>query len=395
MPNYLPFDPNPRRPSKLPPPKSIDSQFHVLGPVEKYPIRAGRGLPDADRRPGKRRCASTRRSASSAASSCRPRPMAPIIPWCSTASPRWGRTIAPAPTRSSLPKPMTPILPSCMPQACAARASVSARSLARCCRTRISTRAIARIRELGWYAKFQPEKDGIVAISTRSETLNVPVLIDHMGRPDPARGKDDPNLRAMLDLLAKGNFWVMLSLGEKTSKAGPPWDDVDPDRARLYRGRARPLRLGQRLAASGLGRAAAQRRRFAGAAVSLCARRGGAAEDPGDQSGEAIWLSGLMGAGGSNEPPRASAVDRIDATRARRRSPGARVKQASLPNFAILSAPDGSTLSAADLRWHAANGDERFLNDRCDRERPRFPSRRIFPPAFVPLGRVFGALAGR
>jgi predicted TIM-barrel fold metal-dependent hydrolase len=41
MPTYLPFDPNPRRPSKLPPPKSIDSQFHVLGPLDKYPVRPG------------------------------------------------------------------------------------------------------------------------------------------------------------------------------------------------------------------------------------------------------------------------------------------------------------------------------------------------------------------
>ena len=61
----------------------------------------------------------------------------------------------------------------------------------------------------------------------------MPVLIDHMGRPDPLRGKDDPNLRAVLDLLSKGGCWVMLSLGEKTSKAGPPWDDVIPI-ARAY-----------------------------------------------------------------------------------------------------------------------------------------------------------------
>lgn len=41
MPDYLPFDPNPRRPSVLPPPKTCDSQFHVLGPLNKYPIRPG------------------------------------------------------------------------------------------------------------------------------------------------------------------------------------------------------------------------------------------------------------------------------------------------------------------------------------------------------------------
>jgi 2-pyrone-4,6-dicarboxylate lactonase len=94
-------------------------------------------------------------------------------------------------------------------------------------------RAIARIRELGWYAKIQPEKDGIVSSVAKYESLDVPVLIDHMARPDPARGNDDPNLQKMLELLSKGNFWVMLSLGEKTSKAGPPWDDVIPI-ARAY-----------------------------------------------------------------------------------------------------------------------------------------------------------------
>ena len=41
MQNYLSFDPKPRRPTKPPPAKSCDSQFHVLGPLEKYPVRAG------------------------------------------------------------------------------------------------------------------------------------------------------------------------------------------------------------------------------------------------------------------------------------------------------------------------------------------------------------------
>ena len=41
MPTYLPFDPNPRRPSRLAPKGTIDSQFHVLGPIEKYPERPG------------------------------------------------------------------------------------------------------------------------------------------------------------------------------------------------------------------------------------------------------------------------------------------------------------------------------------------------------------------
>lgn len=38
---YLPFDPNPRRPKRLPPRNSCDSQFHVLGPADRYPVRPG------------------------------------------------------------------------------------------------------------------------------------------------------------------------------------------------------------------------------------------------------------------------------------------------------------------------------------------------------------------
>ena len=41
MPAYLPFDPNPRVPAVTLPPLACDSQFHVFGPPEKYPVRPG------------------------------------------------------------------------------------------------------------------------------------------------------------------------------------------------------------------------------------------------------------------------------------------------------------------------------------------------------------------
>jgi predicted TIM-barrel fold metal-dependent hydrolase len=90
-------------------------------------------------------------------------------------------------------------------------------------------RAVARIRELGWYMKVQPEQTGIVESASWFEDLDIPILIDHMGRPDAALGPDrDPNIAKLQQLLARGNFWVMLSLGEKISQAGAPYDDVVP-----------------------------------------------------------------------------------------------------------------------------------------------------------------------
>jgi len=89
-------------------------------------------------------------------------------------------------------------------------------------------RAIGRIRELGWYVKIQPEQEGIMDNVHVYENLEVPVLIDHMARANPLAGGNDPSLRKMVELLGKGNFWVMFSLPEKVSKAGAPWDDLHP-----------------------------------------------------------------------------------------------------------------------------------------------------------------------
>jgi 2-pyrone-4,6-dicarboxylate lactonase len=232
MPNYFPFDPNPRRPSKLPPPKSIDSQFHVLGPLEKYPIRAGAAYqmpsatPEAALRVHKalgiERGIIVQTTTYGADHSV-------VLDGLAAMGPNY-RACANALVFAERDDAYLAKLDA----AGVGGARFSFRKeLGAVLSDKDFERAIARIRELGWYAKFQPEKDGIAVNLDKIRSLDVPVLIDHMGRPDPLRGKDDPNLRAVLDLLAKGNFWVMLSLGEKTSKAGPPWDDVIPI-ARAY-----------------------------------------------------------------------------------------------------------------------------------------------------------------
>ena len=41
MASYFPFDPNPRVPAVTLPPLACNSQFHVFGPRERYPVRPG------------------------------------------------------------------------------------------------------------------------------------------------------------------------------------------------------------------------------------------------------------------------------------------------------------------------------------------------------------------
>jgi 2-pyrone-4,6-dicarboxylate lactonase len=86
-------------------------------------------------------------------------------------------------------------------------------------------RDLAKIRELGWYAKVQPDYHAPLESLAPFEDLDLPVVIDHLGRAGSA---DGPVAAKMVELLERGNFWLLLSNAYKQSKAGKPWDDVAP-----------------------------------------------------------------------------------------------------------------------------------------------------------------------
>jgi 2-pyrone-4,6-dicarboxylate lactonase len=226
MTKYFPFDPNPRRPGRPPPPQSCDSQFHVLGPTDQYPPRPGAAYE------------------------------MPSATWEAALKMHRAlgieRGIIVQPTTYGADHQVTldglaALGPSY--KACANAVVLSERDDAYIAKlhdagvrgarfTRAGLglalspaafgKAVARVRELGWYVKIQPEPDGILEQAPLFEKLELPVLIDHMGRANPAAGAQDPSRSKLVELLKRGNFWVMLSLGEKISRAGPPWDDVIP-----------------------------------------------------------------------------------------------------------------------------------------------------------------------
>ena len=236
MPNYLPFDPAPRAPRRLPPPLSCDSQFHVFGPPDIYPVRPGAAyeMPSATWQVAQRLHATLgiQRGvivqattygadhkvvldalAGLNAGGATPRYLAcanaavliegddAYLDRLHTAGVRGARF-----TRGGL------------------GISFSAEQI---------QRALARVRELGWYVKLQPEPDGIVEQLKAFDGLDVPLLLDHMGRANPALGDVDPSLQMIIERLRNGNVWVMLSLSEKLSRTGFPWDDVVPLARRL------------------------------------------------------------------------------------------------------------------------------------------------------------------
>lgn len=235
MPDYLPFDPHPRAPVPPPPAQSCDSQFHVFGPREQYPVQpnAAYEMPNATWQVAKKLHATlgidrgvivqaTTYGADhtvvldalaglNASGGCRYRA-------CANAAVLIERDDA------YLHK---------LHDAGVRGARFTRGGLGISLSAVEQARAFARVKEMGWYVKVQPEPKGIAAQLATFESLDVPVLLDHMGRADPSRGDADPSLVRMLELFERGNFWVMLSLSEKISKAGPPWDDVVPLAKRL------------------------------------------------------------------------------------------------------------------------------------------------------------------
>jgi len=89
-------------------------------------------------------------------------------------------------------------------------------------------RAIARIRELGWYCKVQPDYHEPLESLAPFEQADCPVLIDHLGRANATEGADGPIATKVKGLLQRGNFWLLLSNAYKVSRTGPPWGDMIP-----------------------------------------------------------------------------------------------------------------------------------------------------------------------
>lgn len=227
MSDYFPFHPEPRTPHRLAIPGAIDSQFHILGPRDKYPVRPGAAYemptatPEALQRMhsalGLKRgiiVQTTTYGEDHTVVLDALQALGPGYKACANAlvfekaDDAYLRKLHDAGVRG-------------------ARFSFR-QALGAVLSRPAFDKAIGKIREMGWYMKVQPEQNGIVESLSWFEHLDIPILVDHMGRPDASQGVKDPNIAALQELLQRGNFWVMLSLGEKISQAGAPYDDVVP-----------------------------------------------------------------------------------------------------------------------------------------------------------------------
>lgn len=74
----------------------------------------------------------------------------------------------------------------------------------------------------GWHIQVFAHPEQIVALEPVLQALPVPLVIDHLGRIDPAEGPSAPAWGTLQRLLDRGNTWVKLSGAYMRSTVGGP-----------------------------------------------------------------------------------------------------------------------------------------------------------------------------
>ncbi len=83
-----------------------------------------------------------------------------------------------------------------------------------------------RCKQFGWNMQLHMSASQIVMHADVIRRLDCRIVIDHMGRLNPALGIKDPAYTFLLEMLDRGNTWIKLSGPYLNSAAGEPWDDA-------------------------------------------------------------------------------------------------------------------------------------------------------------------------
>ncbi len=225
-PDWLPFDPNPKKPDFAVPPGAVDAHCHVFGPGDEFPYAPERKYTPCDA--GKDRLFALRDHLGLARNVI-------VQATCHGAD---NRAMIDA-VRSSGGKARG---------VATLRADVSVAELAdmheagvRGVRFNFVKRLvdpkpdayyrdiIEKIAALGWHIVIYFEAADLEERWNFFAALPTIVVVDHMGRPDVTKPLDGPEFGRFLKFMERENIWSKVSCPERLSKSGPPaYADVIP-----------------------------------------------------------------------------------------------------------------------------------------------------------------------
>jgi 2-pyrone-4,6-dicarboxylate lactonase len=78
----------------------------------------------------------------------------------------------------------------------------------------------------GWHVVVYFEADILAELRPFLDAIPVPLVIDHMGRPDVAQGPDGADMQAFRTLLdSRPDMYFKATCPDRLDASGPPWDD--------------------------------------------------------------------------------------------------------------------------------------------------------------------------
>ena len=82
------------------------------------------------------------------------------------------------------------------------------------------------MKELGWHLQLWIDVKDLPNTIPILQSIDLPVVIDHMGRTDARAGIEAPGFQSLLRLLGAGGCWVKLSGTHRVSRAAPDYPDA-------------------------------------------------------------------------------------------------------------------------------------------------------------------------
>ncbi|MHA7061720.1 amidohydrolase family protein [Azospirillum argentinense] len=225
--NYRPFHPNPSKPAYTPPPGAVDAHCHVFGPADRFPYAPERKYTPCDA--PKEKLFALRDDLGFARN----------VIVQATCHGKDNRALVDALKASNgLARGVASVGPSITEGELAELHEAGVRGvrfnfvkrLVDATPKEVFLGIADKIARFGWHIVVYFEAPDLDDLTPFLRELPTTIVVDHMGRPDIAKGVDHPQFQKFVALMAENpKVWSKVSCPERLSVQGPPsYDDVVP-----------------------------------------------------------------------------------------------------------------------------------------------------------------------
>lgn len=224
--DYLPFHPNPSKPSFQVPKGSVDAHCHVFGPAAQFPYSPKRKYTPCDA--SKEQLFALRDHLGFernviVQASCHGTDNAALIDALNTAG-DLARGIA------FVDENVTDEELATMDKAGVRGVRFNfVKRLVDTAPKSVLKKIADKVRPLGWHIVVYFEAQDIDDVAPFLDELDMTVVVDHMGRPDIAGGVDSVNFNKFIAMMKRNpNIWTKVSCPERLTQTPPDYSDVVP-----------------------------------------------------------------------------------------------------------------------------------------------------------------------